>query len=70
MFKIMFKGSANVYHMNDITTAADVIMGTTGNDLDYKRTAAIMGNMTFGDTFYSETFMIKCVKDEVEKFPE
>lgn len=64
MFKLMFKGSAITHRMGDIDTAADVIMGMTGDDKDYERTVAIMGNMRFGDTFYSETFMIQCVPEE------
>lgn len=65
MFRLMFKGSSIDHRMNDIDTAADVIMGMTGNDEDYKRTAEIMANMKFGDTFYSETFMIQCIPDEM-----
>lgn len=64
MFYLMFKGSNVTHRMNDIDTAADVIMGMTGDEKDYKRTAAIMGNMTFGDAFYSKTFMIRCVPEE------
>lgn len=64
MFKLMFRDSAMTHRMGDIDTAADVIMGMTGNDEDYKRTAAIMGQMTFGDMFYGQTFIIQCVPEE------
>lgn len=64
MFKLMFVGSRMVHRTNDIDTAADVIMGMTGNDKDYERTSAIMGNMTFGDEFHAKTFTIQCVPEE------
>lgn len=63
MFKLMFKGSATVYRMNDIVTATDVIMGVYGSDELCKRMSEIMGHMTFGDTFYTRSMMIQCVKE-------
>ena len=66
MFVITFKKDHFTHHMNDVDTAADVIMGVTGKDQEYERTLAIMGNMLIGDMFISNEsgFVIQCVEDD------
>ena len=64
MFLICLTGGWRRHWYNDINTAADFIYGVTGDYEDFKRTAAIMGNMTFDDHFETKGIHIWCYADE------
>ena len=64
MFIICAPESRYRHKSNDVYTAADIILGLTGDDKEYTRSLNIMGNMLIGDIFDSEgKYTIFCVKD-------
>lgn len=52
---------------NDVETAADIVLGITGDDRDYQYVNFVAGRMTFGDIFMSHgsggTYSVQCVKE-------
>lgn len=62
MFMITTKKRS--YNCNDINTAADIILGETGDERDYERIQHIMGNMKFDELFHGEKFVIQCYEEE------
>lgn len=56
-------GTGFRHHCNDIDTAADIVLGLTGDEEDYKRVANIMGDMKFTDIFSTKGLIIMCVPE-------
>lgn len=54
-------------HTNDIKTAADIVLGITGEDKDYDQALYIMSGMKWGDTFSNDRFAIMCYNETLEK---
>lgn len=54
-------------HTNDIETAADIVLGITGEDKDYDQALYIMSGMKWGDTFSNDRFAIMCYNETLEK---
>ena len=56
------------HHTNDSETAADIVLGMTGEQNDYNNALTVMSTMNFGDVFISKsrggTYSIECVTDE------
>ena len=56
------------HRTNDVETAADIVMGITGGEIDYKNVLQVAGTMHFGDVFISKTqdsmYSVECVTDE------
>ena len=51
------------YPCNDINTAADIIVGGTGDEYDYDRMKYILSNMKFNELFRGINFVIQCFED-------
>lgn len=62
MLLITFK--RHTYHCNDVNTAADIILGETGDERDYERIKYIIGNMKFAELFYGKNFIVQCYKED------
>ena len=54
------------HHSEDIKTAADIVLGFTGEDKDYNQALYIMGGMQWGDTFSNDRFTIICYNETLE----
>ena len=61
---IMLTINRRTYNSNDVNTAADIILGETGDECDYERMKYILGNMKFNELFRGENFVIQCFEDE------
>ena len=57
--------SSLTYHVHDIKTGADIIVGITGEVKDYQKAIKIMGNMRFGDSYRNHKYLIECIKEEI-----
>lgn len=65
MFVITTPESNRRYHERDIVTAADVILGLTGDDEERDRALIIMGNMCFDSVFdVWDKYTIVCIPEE------
>lgn len=51
------------YDVNDINTAADIILGITGKKNDYIDAIKAMSDMKFGDKYISSAYAINCIED-------
>ena len=60
MFIIKFYNSSYIHHLYDVNTAADVILGLTGDTTEFDRSLAIMGNMRLGEVFFGGSYSIEC----------
>ena len=55
------------YHVYDIATLEDILIGLTDDETESKRIASIAGNMRFGDTFSNSDIYLKCKPEEENK---
>ena len=59
-------GKSTRYYANDITTAADIILGITGKKNDYIDAIKAMSDMKFGDKYISSAYVINCIEAGLE----
>lgn len=52
------------HHSEDIKTAADIIVGITGEERDYELSQHIMSDMVWGDTYDNGRYHIDCMSEE------
>lgn len=55
------------HRSGDIETAADIIVGITGEERDYELSQHIMSDMVWGDTYDNGRYHIECTSEEAEK---
>lgn len=52
------------HRTEDIETAADIVLGITGEDLDYEVARSIMESMSNDDHYADDRYSITCIDEE------